>query len=358
MRPARLITCIFATVLTARALWAADPYPPKSATAPVSVLRVDWKDPARNTTVLVKIYFPKTISDSPAPLPLIIFSHGLGGSRDAYQFWGQYWASQGYIVIHPDHSASDEAQLAAAQNNPQAFPIPPAAAVHRIKDVSFVIDTMEKANAGTSGETYLAPFKNKVDLKNIGVAGHSFGAQTALMLAGQLEKLNGPDKGPVSLRDPRITAAITMSPQGAILVPQNAAFVPVQIPVLLLTGTADDNPGGLAKVKAADRRVVFDNLTAPNTFQAIFQSATHYTFAPNSDGTTPAVGLRSTANPNGDTPDREAHIHTLIRQATTAFWDAYLKHDDHARKWLHTDFATVLGSAGTFETKPPAKSGE
>ena len=43
---------------------------------------------------------PVKISDYPASggrCPVVIFSHGLGGSRDGDQYLGRHWASHGYV---------------------------------------------------------------------------------------------------------------------------------------------------------------------------------------------------------------------------------------------------------------------
>ncbi|HUU09291.1 MAG TPA: hypothetical protein VM431_01980 [Phycisphaerae bacterium] len=49
---------------------------------------------------------------------------------------------------------------------------------------------------------------------------------------------------------------------------------------------------------------------------------------------------------------KDPRFHDLIRQSTTAFWDAYLKGDSAARKWLaEGGFEAVLGADGVFEKK-------
>src|SRR3954469_17976311 len=52
-------------------------------------VRVDWHDAARNRDVPAKIHFP---SDSTGPFPVIIFSHGLGGTREGYEYLARQWA--------------------------------------------------------------------------------------------------------------------------------------------------------------------------------------------------------------------------------------------------------------------------
>src|SRR5437762_9936135 len=80
----------------------------KKSTGPhaVEVLRYDWLDKKRQRKEPVKIYFPKTAD---GPFPIIIFSHGLGGSREGYEYLGRYWASHGYVSVHVQHLGSDNA---------------------------------------------------------------------------------------------------------------------------------------------------------------------------------------------------------------------------------------------------------
>jgi predicted dienelactone hydrolase len=57
-------------------------------------------DGTRKKELPYKVYFPRT----GGPFPVILFSHGFGGSKDAFGPVGKHWASQGYVVIHPSHS--------------------------------------------------------------------------------------------------------------------------------------------------------------------------------------------------------------------------------------------------------------
>src|ERR1043166_6939751 len=66
----------------------------------VQTFEVTWRDDARHRTIAAKIYAPK---DAPGLAPVIIFSHGLGNSREGYSYLGEQWASQGFVSIHPEH---------------------------------------------------------------------------------------------------------------------------------------------------------------------------------------------------------------------------------------------------------------
>ncbi len=40
--------------------------------------------------------------------PIVLFSHGLGGSRENNGYLGNHWAARGYVVVVMQHVGSDE----------------------------------------------------------------------------------------------------------------------------------------------------------------------------------------------------------------------------------------------------------
>src|SRR5438270_631022 len=145
----------------------------------VEVARYDWFDKKRERKVPVKIYFPTT---GDGPFPVVVFSHGLGGSREGYEYLGRHWASHGYVSVHVQHLGSDNAVWenkapGEIMENMRASAANLQNATNRPPDVSFAIDQMEKMNREEG------PFKKRLDLGRIGVAGHSFGAFTTLAIA-------------------------------------------------------------------------------------------------------------------------------------------------------------------------------
>src|SRR6185369_12351749 len=75
-----------------------------SARKATSALYQDWSDAQRSRTVPVRIYMPTT---GAAPFPVVIFSHGLGGSRDAAEYLGDEWSKHGYLCVFVQHEGSD-----------------------------------------------------------------------------------------------------------------------------------------------------------------------------------------------------------------------------------------------------------
>ena len=110
MRAARafLALLLIATAAATAAAPAATqgPAPYKKDLGPYLVVSelLSWQDAARDRPVPVKIYSPAT---GKGPFPVIVFSHGLGGSREGYEYLGRQWASQGYVAVHVEHLGSD-----------------------------------------------------------------------------------------------------------------------------------------------------------------------------------------------------------------------------------------------------------
>ncbi len=102
--------------------------------------------------------------------PLVLFSHGLTSSPEAYQSIARRFAAAGFIVAAPAYPYTSSA--ASAYN--------PADVINQPADGSFVITAVLALNT-TPGD----PLAGHLDPARVGAAGHSGGAFTTLgMLAG------------------------------------------------------------------------------------------------------------------------------------------------------------------------------
>jgi predicted dienelactone hydrolase len=305
----------------------------QSAPGPFAVetVRYDWHDAKRDRNVPVKIYYPES---GDGPFPVIIFSHGLGGSREGYAYLGNHWASHGYISVHVQHLGSDSAVW---QDVPPAERLQALRrsvlnlqnSLNRPLDISFAIDQLTKMNS----EDLL--LKHRLDLDHIGVAGHSFGGFTTLAVAGEV--FFGLTGNVHSDADPRVKAAIAMSAPAPLNKRDlDASFAKIKIPIFHMTGTLDDSPIG--ETKAGDRRIPFDHIKNAQEYLVTFKDADHMVFS----GHIPGQG-------GGE---RDPFFQKFILSSSTAFWDAYLKDDTKAKKWLADGgFESVLGADGKFEEK-------
>jgi fermentation-respiration switch protein FrsA (DUF1100 family) len=317
-----------------------------AVTAPVATTDLVWHDVARNRDVPARLYYPA--GDARGPFPVIVFSHGLGGSREGYRYLGEYWAAHGYVSVHLQHPGSD---VAVWQGQPprqiarrmKAAVMDPANAINRPLDVRFAIDELERLARDPHFVLH-----DRLDLSRLGIAGHSFGAYTVLAVSGQVIAGGlGPAKslGP----DPRVKAAIAMSSQRPRRGDLDVAYDPIAIPVFHMTGTADGsgrnaahgNDLGVGNSTPADRRVAYDHTRHAPAYLLTFTGGDHMVFS----------GQRRRG---AGTHDKE--FHDLILRASVAFWDAELKGDAAARQWLAGGgFAKELGALGTFEQKRPAR---
>lgn len=281
----------------------AGPYLVASAT-------VDWQDDARDRTVPIKIYAPDP--DEPGPFPVIVLSHGLGGSREGLAYLGKHWASHGYVVIAVTHKGSDSEALAAGGWDLAVHD--PAVRRARPEDVRFVIDRLVLDD---HGEPLLA---GRVDAGRIGVAGASYGAFTALSVAGAT--FDG-----VSRKDSRVTAAVALSPPGpGVFGLLEASWDTVAMPAMTMAGTRDTTS---LVPDASDRRVPYDSMPPGEKFHVTLLHATHGSFG-------------------GESP-----YGSWIRQLTTAFWDHCLKQDGDAYAWLSEGAVeTVSRHFAHLEMKP------
>jgi predicted dienelactone hydrolase len=196
----------------------------------------------------------------------------------------------------------------------------------RARDVPAVIDQLETWN-----KTESHALADRLDLKRLGMSGHSFGAITTQAVSGQTVALRGR-----SLTDARIKAAVVMSPSGPRRFDAKRAFGGVTIPWLLMTGTKDVAPIG--DISLESRLSVFPALPSGGKYELVLDSAEHSVF---SDRELP-----------GETLKRNPNHHRAILALSTAFWDAFLRDDADAKKWLDGDAArSVLESGDKWQKK-------
>ena len=202
----------------------------------------------------------------------MIFSHGLGGSRLGYSHIGQHLARNGFVALHLQHAGSDRAVW---QGGPLTLlgnvrdAASEANAVARVQDVSFALTTL-LADRELGG---------LIDTQAIAVAGHSYGANTAMLIAGASIEREGKR---INYTDPRIKAAILLSaPPFHGEGNQAAVLRDVRLPTLHITGSEDviRVPGYGSDV--ADRIGVFRDMPAARPdmkFFAIFEGGEHSVF--------------------------------------------------------------------------------
>jgi len=205
-------------------------------------------DPARNRDIPIRVYLPANTT----PEPVVLFSHGLGGTRAGSVFLGEHWAARGYVAVFLQHPGSDDSVWKGKPVSERMRAMKQAASLDnfllRVQDVPAVLDQLEIWNADKTN--LLA---GRLDLNKVGMSGHSFGAVTTEAVSGEASPMGGQ-----TFTDPRIRAAIAFSASSPKSGSAAKAFGSVKIPWLLMTGTKDVTPIGDQDV--ASRRAVFPAL--------------------------------------------------------------------------------------------------
>jgi predicted dienelactone hydrolase len=226
------------------------------------------------------------LASAPAKFPLVVLSHGTGGTAGNMAWLGEALAAHGYIaaaVDHPGNNAIDGYTV-------QGFTL----WWLRARDLSAVID-------GLLADPTFGP---RIDAARIGAAGHSLGGYTVLALAGGIATVDRlraycrshrgdktcaplhefPDlrakaealatadpayqaalaEGARSYRDPRVRAVFAMAPAlGPAFLPESLAHI--DIPVAIVAGAGDDvvPVGSVESLAAVIPRAEFSKLPAP-----------------------------------------------------------------------------------------------
>ncbi len=278
-----------------------------------------WTDTARKRDVPVRVRWPQSDRHN-AALPVVLFSHGLGGTRDGGTVWGEAWAAAGFVVVHIQHPGSDLAAVsrtATSFSDKAGLRVAAGAAqlLARLQDVGFVLNQISLRHAARQGRWATARHGA------VGMSGHSFGAHTTLGMAGQRYP------GFEGISEPRLASFIAFSPTVPSVGDAQQAFGRLSRPVLTLTGTRDDDV--LGNGATPDKRIaVFPALPSSGKAQLVLQDADHMTFGGQTGRAAEIVPRESV------TRDQQARDHALVAAITTDWWRATLLDDADARARL------------------------
>ena len=249
-------------------------------------------DPANPFAIAGKAAPDAPFLAKPAQFPLILLSHGTGGSSQIVAWFGAALAARGYIVAGVNHPANN----ALEDTTTQGF----ALWWERATDLSVVLDQM-LADSN---------FGSHVDPKRVGAAGFSLGGFTVIEIAGgvgelprfreyckthksdgicsdppefpginaKIDALVASDpamqsaiaNGAKSHRDPRVRAIFAMAPSiGPAFSTESLASI--SIPTQIVAGSADTAVPIESSAKFFAAHIHGAQLT-------IFQAVGHFTF--------------------------------------------------------------------------------
>ena len=308
----------------------ADPGPNKVAT-----LLFDWQDARRDRKVPVKIYYPADMS-GPAPSSSIRMAPAdRARATPISASSGPAMATFPCIrsIMAPDNqmfkgnpNTMDALKKAVAPD--------PRNAMSATRDVSFVLDELARLNKEH------AALKGKLNLDAVGLSGHSFGGHTTMVSAGQT--MGGSrSRTNASRRSCRCRAA---PPKVGV----DKAYVDVKLPMMLMSGRSTTARSATPRPRTGACQ--FDKVQGVDKWFINFEDGDHMIFSG-----------RLAKDPQRKT---DADFQRVIKQASLAFWDAYLKSDADAKAWLSgKGFRNMSASWRTVEmeigsVKKKARRGE
>lgn len=291
----------------------------------VRIDKGEWIDFARGERIVrYKAYRPEHLDAG--PYPLVVWSHGLGGTRDGAGFIARHMASHGYIHIHIDHEGTNDSLWRGLPGHPwdniKKAHIPWEDVRNRYLDIPFAVDQIE------------ALYPSKIDWDKVGMSGHSFGALTTQVMAGQLAGREGQPLEDLS--DDRFKAAIAYSPTPSLRFQSgDNVYQSIHLPMLHITGTNDESP---VEGFGYERRLeVFENAGSNDQALMILNGADHMVFNGSRGQLAPYDGV-------------EAH-EDILKIITLAWWEAHLKGDKAAQDWLKTGVPAWLNGQGTYQLR-------
>lgn len=282
----------------------------------IKTVNIYLKDEKRDFYLPLKIKFPV----STGKFPVIIFSHGLGGSGNGYSSLTDLWASSGYITIQPTHRDSlrynykkgDSIRIKMKDLIKEWFSSNEFL-INRIEDIKKILGSYEEI------ENKIPEIKGKIDENITGISGHSAGAFTSQITGGVKVK----KKGRVfTFSDKRIKAVLLMSPQGCASYYglKKNSWENFTLPCMMMTGGYDRGPFG---ENPEWRKDGFIYSPPGDKFFVFFKEATHFTFA-----------YDKGSFRNFEKSEKQDEILKYIKILSVSFWDAYLKNSQKAKEFL------------------------
>ncbi|MCC7476890.1 hypothetical protein IT575_00400 [bacterium] len=322
----------------------------------VSSENFSLEDKARSRSLPVKVYYPELDSDvagtqHAAPFPVVIFSHGAGGSREVAPELLSFWASHGYVVFTATHQdslglARERGEMTSMKDILRSFGTDPRFRISRVEDARLIIDSLDKL------PTQLPELAGLLDSTRIGMSGHSAGAMTTVLMGGAIMDMpvNGPGGPEIEgLKEPRVAATLLLSGQGISRGPGDRQMGAIKEdtwqdcsgPMMVMTGSLDDSAETGQTSKSRQDPYIY----APpgDKYLLYIDGAAHMSFTGKAAGREGKIAGklqnkllgRQELQEQTEQYDQE-RIFSIIQSNSLAFWDAYLKSDPGALAFLQS----------------------
>lgn len=317
------------------------------------VIKERWTltDPKRQRTFYMDVYKPQRWRSGQTPV--MIFSHGLASRPEDFEKQLSHLASYGYFVAAPQHLGSDLLQVKNLLDGYSNEVFNRNEFIDRPKDISFILDELERRNP--------SEFNGRLNLKSVGVMGHSFGGYTALALAGatidfdyledacndnnqyfnlslllQCRALKLP-RQEYNFRDPRVQAVLAANPVNSSLFgPKGLAKI--QIPVWIGAGSYDP-----ATPFVFEQARSFPWLTTEHKYLGMMQGQAHVDFSVLDAGLTTLIDSSEILLPSPNL------IAAYGDSTMVAFFEVYIANNEDYRPFLSASYSAYLSQDQPFK---------
>jgi predicted dienelactone hydrolase/apolipoprotein N-acyltransferase len=275
------------------------------------------------------------LAAAPARFPLIVISHGTGGSALAMAWLGTRLAAHGFIAVAVNHPGNNALEPYTAQGFTLVW--------LRAGDLSALID-------GMLADRRFGP---RIDSRRVGAAGFSLGGYTMMEIAGgrtspaffdlcsrhpRNRSCKAPPEFPTlvtdavrllktdpeyraavrgadeNYRDPRVRAVFAISPPARALF-LHGSLEKISIPVEIVAGSADPIEPVAYNAKYLAAHI-------PGSILVLFPGAAHYTFF----ATCTVMGKKAQPGLCSDPPGIDRHrTHEQAANLAVAFFSAHLR---------------------------------
>ncbi|MEC9375051.1 MAG: dienelactone hydrolase family protein [Pseudomonadota bacterium] len=237
--------------------------------------------------------------------PLIVLSHGTFSNNQRYDLVAKYWASNGYMVLIPEHIDANYAVM------PKSVADMVNIIGTRVEDMSQILDELELI------KNQAPALKNKIIKNKIIAAGHSVGSLVAMRVTGlKIYEIN--TKKTISNDENRFDVLVMLNDPGKQRSMPISAWYGSTVPTFMSTGTDDYGLMGSREEPKEANQILSANKSV-DRYQLLLQKGDHYFGG--------LVQKEVKAEPDYEGLE-------LFNENSTAFMDAYIKGNKNALRYL------------------------